>query len=237
MSSLKIGRNDPCPCRSGRKYKQCCMNAAPQVIRPDASSIAKRLETALQHHRAGHLPEASALYTEILKLQPNHPDALNLQGVVATQAGRPLDAIRLIKAAIVGNPSNASFYNNLGNALQVQGNLRDAIAAYEKALTLQPNDADAHFNLGCLLAKLERYDEAIHSYRRTLALQPKMADAFNNLGFALHRQGKFSEAAASYRKAIAIMPQYAKPTATWETCFEIRVTSTKRLRAITKQSH
>jgi len=22
----KLGRNDPCPCGSGRKYKQCCMN-------------------------------------------------------------------------------------------------------------------------------------------------------------------------------------------------------------------
>lgn len=25
--SDKIGRNDPCPCGSGRKYKKCCMNA------------------------------------------------------------------------------------------------------------------------------------------------------------------------------------------------------------------
>ena len=23
---LKIGRNDPCPCGSGRKYKKCCLN-------------------------------------------------------------------------------------------------------------------------------------------------------------------------------------------------------------------
>ena len=22
----KIGRNDPCPCGSGKKYKQCCIN-------------------------------------------------------------------------------------------------------------------------------------------------------------------------------------------------------------------
>ena len=22
----KIGRNDPCPCKSGRKWKKCCMN-------------------------------------------------------------------------------------------------------------------------------------------------------------------------------------------------------------------
>ena len=27
-STKKIGRNDPCPCGSGKKYKQCCMNKA-----------------------------------------------------------------------------------------------------------------------------------------------------------------------------------------------------------------
>lgn len=25
-----IGRNDPCSCGSGKKYKQCCLNAAPK---------------------------------------------------------------------------------------------------------------------------------------------------------------------------------------------------------------
>jgi hypothetical protein len=24
MKTVKIGRNDPCPCGSGKKYKQCC---------------------------------------------------------------------------------------------------------------------------------------------------------------------------------------------------------------------
>ena len=24
--SPKIGRNEPCPCGSGRKYKKCCLN-------------------------------------------------------------------------------------------------------------------------------------------------------------------------------------------------------------------
>jgi uncharacterized protein YecA (UPF0149 family) len=27
---IKIGRNDPCPCGSGKKYKKCCLN---QVVR------------------------------------------------------------------------------------------------------------------------------------------------------------------------------------------------------------
>jgi len=25
----KIGRNDPCPCGSGKKYKQCCLTKNP----------------------------------------------------------------------------------------------------------------------------------------------------------------------------------------------------------------
>jgi hypothetical protein len=23
---MSVGRNDPCPCSSGKKYKQCCLN-------------------------------------------------------------------------------------------------------------------------------------------------------------------------------------------------------------------
>ncbi|MCR5793147.1 MAG: SEC-C domain-containing protein, partial [Lachnospiraceae bacterium] len=26
VKDKKIGRNDPCPCGSGKKYKQCCLN-------------------------------------------------------------------------------------------------------------------------------------------------------------------------------------------------------------------
>lgn len=27
----KIGRNDPCPCGSGKKYKYCCLNKPPTL--------------------------------------------------------------------------------------------------------------------------------------------------------------------------------------------------------------
>jgi len=29
-TSPKIGRNDPCPCGSGKKYKKCCINKTNQ---------------------------------------------------------------------------------------------------------------------------------------------------------------------------------------------------------------
>lgn len=29
---MKIGRNDPCPCGSGKKYKKCCLNVSKEVL-------------------------------------------------------------------------------------------------------------------------------------------------------------------------------------------------------------
>ena len=33
VRSVKIGRNDPCPCGSGRKYKKCCAGSSPPVVK------------------------------------------------------------------------------------------------------------------------------------------------------------------------------------------------------------
>ena len=30
--AIKVGRNDPCPCGSGRKYKRCCAQAVPPAV-------------------------------------------------------------------------------------------------------------------------------------------------------------------------------------------------------------
>ncbi len=50
----KIGRNDPCPCGSGRKYKQCC--GKPEVSPPPPAdshegAVARALAWLEQHHR------------------------------------------------------------------------------------------------------------------------------------------------------------------------------------------
>ena len=39
-TATKVGRNDPCPCGSGKKYKKCCMGKAPRDV--SAQGPAKR---------------------------------------------------------------------------------------------------------------------------------------------------------------------------------------------------
>ncbi len=64
-------------------------------------------DLALQHHQAGRLADAEALYRQILSEQPNDLDALHLLGVIAYQTGRNDVAVDLIRRAIDLDPEFA----------------------------------------------------------------------------------------------------------------------------------
>jgi len=156
------------------------------------------------------LSEAEALYRRALAVQPDHPDALHLLGVLAYQARRYDAAVATISRAIRQNGRNAHYFSNLGNALRDQGNLDEAIAAYRQAIGVRPDFADGHSNLGNALRDQGRLDEAIAAYRRAIGLKPDYAEAHSNLAVALRDQGGLDEAIAAYRQAIAVKPDFAK---------------------------
>ena len=211
MTMQKIGRNDPCPCGSGKKYKQCCGFQGVQAERTviASASITKAMQAAVEHHQAGRLPQAEAIYRQILQVVPNHPDALHLLGLIAHQAGKSEIAVELISKAIGVSASSQMFFN-LGIALRAQGKLDAAIDCYRKALVLKPDYAEAHSNLGVALQEQGKLEDAVDSCRRALSLKPDFANAHYNLGLALQDQGKLDEAVESYRKALALKPDYAE---------------------------
>jgi hypothetical protein len=48
-----MGRNDPCPCGSGKKYKKCCLNKDrenPMSFQPGSKIDIKELEELYNHH-------------------------------------------------------------------------------------------------------------------------------------------------------------------------------------------
>ncbi|MCI0652578.1 MAG: SEC-C domain-containing protein [Planctomycetes bacterium] len=56
----KVGRNDPCPCGSGRKYKRCCLNKA--EAEPLESLAWRRLRRLLDEHQRDMLRFATNTY-------------------------------------------------------------------------------------------------------------------------------------------------------------------------------
>ena len=208
----KIDRNSPCTCGSGKKYKQCCepyekVQAA--RARPVDPSIPKAIQTALEHHQAGRLSQAEAIFQQILQAEPDHADALHFLGVIAFQSGKKEIAVELISKAIRANPTSLMYYN-LGLVLRAQGRLDAAVESYRKALSLKPDYVEAHNNLGNVLKDQGKLDEAVKHYRQALLIKPDDAGAYNNLGSVLKEQGKLEVAIQHYRKALSIRPDYVE---------------------------
>lgn len=192
MNHQKIGRNDPCSCGSGKKYKQCCQHEQAVQQTKGATAVAaiqRAFRAALQHHQAGNLPQAEAIYHQILQLSPNHPDVLHLLGAIALQGGDIELAIKLTTRAIKANPSNPESYGNLGLALHEQGRLDEAAQNYRKALAIKPDYADAFYNLHVLLINRDDMSPAVQHMQRVLEIHPSDMDARFTLGMLLDYAG------------------------------------------------
>ena len=191
------GRNDPCPCGSGKKYKQCHGSlAAPDLVLPvDADGLAR---AAVAAHRAGRLDEAERGYRAALAAAPDHPLASHYLGVVLYQRNRIAEAVPLLERSTAAVPQEPEFHNNLGLALAAADRHDDAIAAYRRALELKRNHATAWNNLGLVLNAALRLPEAVAAYREATAQRPNFAQAHWNLALALLTQGEFKEGWCEY---------------------------------------
>jgi len=96
-------RNEPCPCGSGKRYKQCCGAADAQTSRAGAERIAPvatLMRAALAAQAAGRQEEAEQLYRRALGLAPDEPDALQSLGLVRFARGDLVEARSLVLRAL-----------------------------------------------------------------------------------------------------------------------------------------
>jgi len=155
------------------------------------------------------MEEAAARYSEILRHDPAHCDALHLLGVAHHQAGRHEQALGLIRQALKIGPTPLALCN-YGLVLSALKRFDVALQSFDHAIALQPDYAEAFNNRGIPLVALQRLDEAVASYDRAIALQPDYAEAFKNRAITLAALRRFDEALASYDRAIALKPNYAE---------------------------
>jgi protein O-GlcNAc transferase len=111
---------------------------------------------ALEHHQAGRLDAAAALYRAILAREPNHADSLHLLGLITAETADPIAGITLIRRAMSLDPGQAPHHNSLGHAYRRLGRIADAVAAYQQALALRPDSAAIHNNRATGLCDLGR---------------------------------------------------------------------------------
>ncbi|TCS33533.1 Tfp pilus assembly protein PilF [Paucimonas lemoignei] len=208
----RIGRNDPCPCGSGKKYKQCCAlrneaaASGSPITHGGIADIYPTLQAALGYHQGGRLAEAEALYQQALTLSPDNFDALHLLGVLMHHTGRHARAVELIEQALTRQPDFAEAHSNLGEAWRALGRLENAEASYRRALSMKPEYAQAHYNLGLTLHAQGRQDEAIGAFQHALQINPQYPDALLALTRLFQSAGELKKALLTCQRLLQIQP-------------------------------
>ncbi|MEA2711756.1 MAG: hypothetical protein QOF78_4357 [Phycisphaerales bacterium] len=166
------------------------------------SEVDALLREAVAHHQAGRLAQAQPLYEQILRHDPQNPNALNLLGMVHHQQDRQDEAAAMIERAVKLAPSVAGFHNNLGNVRLAQRQHAQAEACYRRALQLLPNYVEAVNNLGVALMGQGKIEESIPIFTTAIEMKHDYPSARNNLGNALRAKRLYRESIACYRDAI-----------------------------------
>ena len=134
----KVGRNDLCPCGSGKKYKKCCPasdEAAARAARPVQQTAAPARRPSLagyfqEHDERDELTEASNAVVDMV-----HAGDLD----AAEQAAHDL---------LARFPDVHDGYDRLGMVCEARGDRRQAADDYRKVITVirdHPNNYDPAF--------------------------------------------------------------------------------------------
>lgn len=207
---MKVDRNSPCPCGSGKKYKHCCLNrsAAPEKMAVDTLFM-----QAQKAHSGGRLTEAQTLYSTLLERDPNHPEALHFQGLLTHQMGRTQLALPLIDRSLSLRPHNVHFLTNAGLIYQAVGDWKKVEAIYRELARLLPKDDKAWHNLGRALMAGGNIGEAEQAFRQATSLAGSNPEYWKNLGITLlklNRPGGAEEALLCFQRVIAADPDDAE---------------------------
>src|SRR4051812_16225303 len=236
MVASQVGRNDPCPCGSGKRYKACHGGLI-------LSASESHRDQARAQFGAGLHDLAAASARDAIARDPRDVEAWNVLGLAleqshpqhalaAWQRARTLApheaeahfrigdffrrrrelgaAIAAYRAALAIAPNSAVIHNNIGLALQEQGDCDEAEQHYRDALQHQPGMVEALANLGDLCLVTHRIPEAIAWFKEALARNPNVAGLWTKLGFCEHRLAAINDATTSFERALALDPRDPK---------------------------
>jgi uncharacterized protein (TIGR02466 family) len=158
------------------------------------SNLNEAMTAAVRLHQDGKLTDAARIYRQVIKLQPNHPDALSSLAMVESEDKRFERAIDLLQRAIelVGN--NAGYYINLGSVFDEIGNLDDAETNYQRAIELTPEYPDPYYNLGNLYLKQGQAEAGIAIFDQCMAATGRDFHALAYKAHSLFDAGKIQDA-------------------------------------------
>jgi len=172
--------------------------------------INENFSLAVKNHQEGKIDIAQELYNQVLKIDPNHSQALNNLGVIFKVLGEHQKAKDCYEKAIEINPNYSDAHNNLGMIFKELGENQKAKSYYEKAIEIDPNHSQALNNLGVIFKELGEFEKALNYVEKAIKINPNYTNSYYNLGTIFQDLGEKQKAKSYYEKAIEIDPNHSQ---------------------------
>ncbi len=215
----KPGRNDPCPCGSGKKYKKCCLPqaeaartaAAPREdhfiteLRPDLDEAVDRV---LQRLENGEGKRVESEITELLEQNPDYHMTNYAMGVYQAMVEKaPKAAVLFFEKAVAILPPFPEAHFNLAAAARQALDIPKAVAAFQAAVRYSHNGG-----IGEMARKeLQRLEDILLKATPFPSLDAYVANArlFDRAFEGLNRR-EFGQAAELFQRVLGENPKHVQ---------------------------
>ncbi len=124
-------------------------------------------------------------------------------------AGKYEEAVEAYKEAILKEPEEPIYQNNLGICYTKLEKYDQAMEAFLAMLKIRPGSYSANRSLGELYGLQKKYAEALPFFAKASEVSPDDPNAFYNLGACLINTQDYDRAAGAFLKAKELQPDYA----------------------------
>jgi len=147
-------------------------NSGLRFVQNKEDSVKLMFAIGATYERGQKIKEATQTFERLLKLDPNHSQALNYLGYMLADRGEKLDYARnLIEKALELSPQNAAYLDSYGWVMYRLKKFDSAVTYLEKAVALQ-SDPIIYDHLGDAYKANGKTDDARIWWQKALELEP-----------------------------------------------------------------
>jgi len=162
--------------------------------------------------KLGKLEEAMFSYQEVIKLKPDHIEALLELAVICMGQGAVYRRKDMLEGALsfytraLAIRADLSTYLNIGYTYHLMDNYRGVIEIGKACLKRYPDSIKSLHNIATSHYFLEEYEESLEYYQRLLVLEPNKAEIYADMSLTLKNLGRIDESLGMLKKALALSP-------------------------------
>ena len=178
----------------------------PDISQKEIAKVSALMAEGFAFHRAEKFVSAKQCYCEVLRINPDEPDALHFMGILAHQDGQNEKAIAYLRQAVRSREGFVAALQNLAKILLIEKYYSEVLETAQQTLGLDGNAHQALRAMAHAYQELHQFDHAYETYKKIDELFPYEVGTVRNIALALSGLRRRDEAVATYRRALELEP-------------------------------